>query len=56
MIDDEILKLLRESPAFLSGEEISRRLKVSRTAVWKRIHRLRSLGYELKPQRDPGTV
>ena len=49
MIDDEILKLLRESPsAFLSGEEISRRLKVSRTAVWKRIQRLRDLGYEIE--------
>lgn len=47
-MDDEILQLLRESSsAFLSGEEISHRLKVSRTAVWKRINHLRNLGYEI---------
>src|SRR4030042_5843882 len=49
MIDDEILQLLRESSsAFLSGEEISHRLKVSRTAVWKRITYLRVLGYKIE--------
>src|SRR4030067_2307956 len=49
MMDDKILQLLRESPsAFLSGEESSRRLKVSRTAVWKRMKRLRRLGYEIE--------
>lgn len=48
-MDDEILRLLREYPsAFLSGEEISRRLKVSRTAVWKRMERLRAMGYEIE--------
>jgi BirA family biotin operon repressor/biotin-[acetyl-CoA-carboxylase] ligase len=48
-MDDEILQLLRESSsAFLSGEEISHRLKVSRTAVWKRINHLRNLGYEIE--------
>lgn len=30
---------------YLSGEEISRRLGVSRTAVWKRIGRLKDAGY-----------
>ena len=54
-MDDEILKLLRESPsAFLSGEEISRRLKVSRTAVWKRMKRLRTLGYEIEASTRSG--
>ena len=44
-MDEEILQLLREHPsAFLSGEEISRRLKVTRTAVWKRIKTLEDLG------------
>jgi BirA family biotin operon repressor/biotin-[acetyl-CoA-carboxylase] ligase len=48
MTDEEILRLLRErSSGFLSGEEISRRLKVSRTAVWKRVKHLRALGYEI---------
>src|SRR4030042_2973012 len=55
MMDDEILKLLRESSAaFLSGEEISRRLKVSRTAVWKRMKRLRNLGYEIEASTRSG--
>jgi len=54
-MDDEILKLLRESPsAFLSGEEVSRRLKVSRTAVWKRMKRLRTLGYEIEASTRSG--
>ncbi len=48
-MDDEILQLLREQPStFLSGQEISRRLKVSRTAVWKRVKQLRLMGYEIE--------
>jgi BirA family biotin operon repressor/biotin-[acetyl-CoA-carboxylase] ligase len=48
MMDDAILQLLRETPSgFLSGEEISQRLKVSRTAVWKRIAHLRTIGYKI---------
>jgi len=49
LLDEEILQLLRANPSsFLSGEEISRRLKVTRTAVWKRMNRLRALGYEFE--------
>ncbi|WP_010273788.1 biotin--[acetyl-CoA-carboxylase] ligase [Paenibacillus senegalensis] len=33
---------------FLSGEEISRELNISRTAVWKHIQNLRRLGYEFE--------
>jgi BirA family biotin operon repressor/biotin-[acetyl-CoA-carboxylase] ligase len=55
MMDDEILQLLRKHPsAFLSGQEISRRLKVSRTAVWKRLRRLRTLGYEIEASTRSG--
>lgn len=55
MTDDEILQLLRESPSsFLSGEEISHRLKVSRTAVWKRINHLRNSGYEIEASTRSG--
>jgi BirA family biotin operon repressor/biotin-[acetyl-CoA-carboxylase] ligase len=55
MTDDEILKLLREhSSAFISGEEVSRRLKVTRTAVWKRVARLRALGYEIEASTRSG--
>jgi len=54
-MDEKILQLLREnSSAFLSGEEISRRLRVSRTAIWKRMNGLRSLGYEIKALRRSG--
>ncbi len=55
MLDDEILQLLREhSSAFLSGEEMSHRLKVTRTAVWKRVQRLRTLGYEIEASTRSG--
>ncbi len=54
-MDEEILQLLRSSSSkFISGEEISRRLKVSRTAVWKRIQRLRTLGYEIEASTRAG--
>ena len=49
MIEDEILRLLKEDPsAFVSGEEISRLLKLSRTAIWKRVKKLRTLGYVIE--------
>lgn len=49
MLDDEILQILRKSPdTFFSGEEISHRLRVSRTAVWKRIARFRAMGYAIE--------
>ncbi len=55
MMEEEILQLLREhSSDFLSGEEISRQLKVTRTAVWKRVHRLRALGYEIEASTRSG--
>ena len=54
-MDEEILQLLRDhSSGFLSGEEISRRLKVSRTAVWKRMKRLKTLGYEIEASTRSG--
>ena len=49
MVDEEILRLLKEhSIRFVSGEQISRQLKVTRTAIWKRVKRLRALGYEIE--------
>lgn len=54
-MDDEILRLLKAHPfQYLSGEEISRRLKKSRTAIWKRIEHLRSLGYEIEASTRSG--
>lgn len=44
-----ILELLRSHmPAPVSGEEISARLGVSRTAVWKHIQALKNSGYEIE--------
>ena len=40
----EILKLLRETDGYVSGQQISERFGVSRTAVWKVIHQLQEDG------------
>jgi len=55
MIDEQILKLLRSRPSgFLSGEEISRRLGITRTGVWKRIRNLRESGYIIEASTRSG--
>ncbi|USB35051.1 biotin--[acetyl-CoA-carboxylase] ligase [Paenibacillus sp. YPG26] len=38
--------LLQNPGEYISGEEISKRLSISRTAVWKQINKLREAGYE----------
>lgn len=44
-----ILELLRSHGAdYLSGEDVSRQLAVSRTAVWKHIQALKQAGYEIE--------
>lgn len=46
---DRLLELFEQSNgAFLSGEELSERLQISRTAVWKQIERLRQQGYRFE--------
>jgi BirA family biotin operon repressor/biotin-[acetyl-CoA-carboxylase] ligase len=46
LANSTILKLFRDADSgFVSGEMISRELKVSRTAVWKHIKGLRGAGY-----------
>lgn len=50
-----ILSILREQAGEpLSGEDISRRLKVSRSAIWKQIKNLRELGYEISAEPSRG--
>lgn len=45
----KILDLLRRCPdEYLSGEEISRHLEVSRTAIWKHMQTLKQAGYEIE--------
>jgi BirA family transcriptional regulator, biotin operon repressor / biotin---[acetyl-CoA-carboxylase] ligase len=47
-VSGTILQLFREQGGFVSGEVISRELRVSRTAVWKQINRLRKAGYVIE--------
>ncbi|MDD5237318.1 MAG: biotin operon repressor, partial [Candidatus Omnitrophica bacterium] len=44
---DRILEYLKKTDSYISGEELSRHLKVSRAAVWKHIQELRLSGYEI---------
>ncbi len=47
-MDDKILNMFRSSYGeFISGEEISEKLGISRAAVWKHIEQLRKEGYEI---------
>ena len=43
-----ILQLFRQQDRFVSGEQLSRELGVSRTAVWKHISALRAAGYQVE--------
>jgi BirA family biotin operon repressor/biotin-[acetyl-CoA-carboxylase] ligase len=43
-----ILQLFRQQEDFVSGEQLSRELGVSRTAVWKHISALRAAGYQVE--------
>jgi BirA family biotin operon repressor/biotin-[acetyl-CoA-carboxylase] ligase len=49
----ELLNFLREKDSFVSGEVLAARVGLSRAGVWKRLHRLKSLGYiiEGEPRR-----
>jgi len=52
---DRILSLLYESKApFVSGEELSRSLDVSRSAVWKQIKALRAAGFMISAEPSRG--
>ncbi|MGB2706428.1 MAG: biotin--[acetyl-CoA-carboxylase] ligase [Candidatus Omnitrophota bacterium] len=47
--DDKILELFKKSvDSFLSGEEVSRALGISRQALWKHIEKLRETGYVIE--------
>ncbi|MXQ52569.1 biotin--[acetyl-CoA-carboxylase] ligase [Shimazuella alba] len=51
----EVLSVLLENSAnFLSGEEISKRVGVSRAAIWKHIKELRNEGYEIEAKPRKG--
>ncbi|WP_148138028.1 biotin--[acetyl-CoA-carboxylase] ligase [Candidatus Formimonas warabiya] len=51
---EKILRLLKSEDQYLSGEEISNLLGVSRTAVWKHINTLKTEGYVIESQTKLG--
>jgi len=52
---EQVLTLLRaEGGVFLSGEQLSERLGLSRTAVWKAVKTLRQEGYEIEARTGMG--
>lgn len=50
----DILRMLRESDGYVSGQQICERFGVSRTAVWKVINQLKEEGYEVEAVRNRG--
>ncbi len=51
---NQILKILKEQARYISGEDISKTLNVSRTAVWKHINELRKDGYVIESSSKKG--
>ncbi len=51
---DRILQALCETDSFLSGQQLSDLLGVSRTAVWKTIGKLKDEGYEIEAVTNKG--
>lgn len=50
----ELLKLLRETDGYVSGQELCEKFGVSRTAVWKAINQLKEAGYEIEAVQNKG--
>ena len=50
----EMLRVLRESKEYVSGQELCSRFQVSRTAVWKVINQLKEEGYEIEAKQNKG--
>lgn len=51
---DQILKDLKKTQGFVSGQELCDKFQVSRTAVWKVIHQLQEDGYQIEAVRNKG--
>lgn len=45
---EKVLSMLKEHDDYISGQELSERLEVSRTAVWKAVNALRAEGYAIE--------
>lgn len=53
-VKTEILKLLKDSDRYISGQELCDYFSVSRTAVWKVINQLKEEGYGIEAVRNRG--
>ncbi len=47
-MQEQIIHSLKNCPGYLSGEEISRALKISRAGIWKYIEDFRRQGYDIE--------
>jgi len=47
MIQEKILDFLKKKPDYISGDQISQRLGVTRQALWKHIQELKYSGYDI---------
>lgn len=54
MLKDQVLELLRNRNDYVSGQEMSKALQVSRTAVWKAVEALRRQGYAISSATNRG--
>lgn len=50
----EILRLLKETDTYVSGQELCERFGVSRTAIWKVIKQLETEGHQIEAVRNKG--
>ena len=53
-LKSEILKLLKSTNEYVSGQELCEKFGVSRTAIWKAIEGLKKDGYEIEAVRNRG--
>lgn len=52
---EKVLELLKKhTTTSISGEEIAKKLQISRTSVWKAVNKLINEGYSIKAQRKTG--
>lgn len=50
----KVLELLKQQDGYLSGEELGRKLSISRSAIWKLIGKLKDEGYEIEAVTNKG--
>jgi BirA family transcriptional regulator, biotin operon repressor / biotin---[acetyl-CoA-carboxylase] ligase len=50
----KVLEILEHSPDSISGETISNKLGITRSAVWKNIKELRTMGYDIQSSQKEG--